>query len=185
MLLVAIPATYDQATLQNINQMIHSQNDENQIRDIWGLMYAGLNRANLVLENKDKLDFAGKEEIVAEAYFVRAYFVFELVKFFGNIPLKTEERNGVLRIEDSRILAGDEFNIVRVADIATAYSLIEEDLKEAIPNLPVKQDLPYEATKGAAQALLGKVYLYHGTLDNSKFSEAASVLGEVISSRAV
>jgi hypothetical protein len=175
-------ATYDQATLQNINQMIHSENDENQIRDIWELMYAGLNRANLVLENKDKLDFAGKEEIVAEAYFVRAYFVFELVKFFGNIPLKTAERNGVLRIEDSRILAGDEFNIVRVADMATAYSLIEEDLKEAIPNLPVKQDLPYEATKGAAQALLGKVYLYHGTLDGSKFSETASVLGEVISS---
>ena len=82
--------------------------------------------------------------------------------------IATAERNGVLRIEDSRILAGDEFNIVRVADMATAYSLIEEDLKEAIPNLPVKQDLPYEATKGAAQALLGKVYLYHGTLDGSK-----------------
>lgn len=176
-------ATYDQATLQNVNQMIHSPNDENQLRDIWGLMYAGQNRANYILENKDKLDFAGKEEIIAEAYFVRAYFTFELVKFFGNVPLKTAERNGVLRIEDVRILPEDEFAMERVADIPTAYALIAEDLKEAIPNLPVTQDTKYEATKGAAQALLGKVYLYHATFDNSKFAEAASVLNQVIGSK--
>ena len=45
------------------------------------------------------------------------------------------------------------------------YSLIEEDLKEAIPNLPVVQSEVYKVSKGAAQALLGKVYLYHGTFD--------------------
>ena len=176
-------ATYDQATIQNVNQMIHSPNDENQLRDIWGLMYAGQNRANYILENKDKLDFAGKEEIIAETYFIRAYFTFELVKFFGNIPLKTEERAGVIRIEDARVLPGDEFAMERVADIPTAYALIAEDLKEAIPNLPVTQEYKYEATKGAAQALLGKVYLYHATFDNSKFAEAASVLNQVIGSK--
>jgi hypothetical protein len=175
-------ANYDQPTVQNINLMIHTPDDQNQLRDVWSLMYAGINRANYFLENKDKLDFAGKEEMVAEAYFLRAYYTFELVKFFGNVPLKTEERGGALRLVNERILTGDEFVIERVADIPTAYGLIEEDLKEAIPNLPAAQELPYEATKGAAQALLGKVYLYHGTFDNTKFGDAAIALGDVISS---
>lgn len=171
---------YDQPTLQNVNLMIHSPDDENQLRDIWGLMYAGLNRANYILENKDKSDFSGKDEIIAEAYFLRAYFTFELVKFFGNVPLKTVDRGGVLRIANERILPEDEFVMERVANIPTAYGLVAEDLKEAIPNLPEIQAHPYEATKGAAQALLGKVLLYHGTFDNTKFGEAATALGQVI-----
>lgn len=177
------PDSYDQPTLQNINLMIHSERDENQIRDIWGLMYAGIERTNYLLENKDLLDFSGKEQILAEAYFLRAYYTFELVKFFGNVPLKTETRDTVLRIKDERVLFDEEFSIERVADISTAYALIEEDLKEAIPNLPVSQSSPYKATKGAAQALLGKVYLYHGTFDNTKFADAASTLGDVITSK--
>ncbi|MDA0889452.1 MAG: RagB/SusD family nutrient uptake outer membrane protein [Bacteroidetes bacterium] len=173
---------YDQPTLQNINQMIHTPDDENQLRDIWGLMYAGLNRANYVLENKNKTEFAGKDEVIAEAYFLRAYFSFELVKFFGNVPLKTEDRGGSTRISDERIATGDEFSMERIADIPTAYAAIAADLLEAIPNLPVTQDMPFEATKGAAQALLGKVYLYHGTYDATKFGDAATTLKQVITS---
>lgn len=173
---------YDQPTLQNINLMIHTPSDENQLRSIWGLMYAGLNRANFILEFKNKTDFDGKDQIIAQAYFLRAYYTFELAKFFGNVPLKTEDRNGVLRIVDERIFPEDEFSMERVSDLATTYTLIEEDLKEAIPNLPVTQDLPYEVTKGAAQALLGKVYLYHGKFDQSKYSDAATALNQVISS---
>ena len=173
---------YDQPTLQNINLMIHTPADENQLRSIWGLMYAGLNRANFILEFKGKTDFAGKEELIAETYFLRAYYTFELVKYFGNVPLKLEERNGVMRIADERIFPEEEFGLERVADIATAYSLIEEDLKEAMPNLPVSQDFPYEATKSAAKALLGKVYLYHGSFDQSKFANAATELNQVIAS---
>ena len=173
---------YDQPTLQNINQMIHTPDDENQLRDIWGLMYAGLNRANYVLENKNKTDFAGKDEVIAEAYFLRAYFSFELVKFFGNVPLKTEDRGGSTRLTDERIATGDEFSMERIADIPTAYAAIAADLLEAIPNLPAKQDMPFEATKGAAQALLGKVYLYHGTYDATKFGDAATTLKQVITS---
>ncbi|WP_296351472.1 RagB/SusD family nutrient uptake outer membrane protein [Winogradskyella sp.] len=173
---------YDQPTLQNINLMIHTPAEQNQLRSMWGLMYAGLNRANFILEFKNKTDFAGKEELIAEAYFLRAYYTFELVKNFGNVPLKVGERDGVLRISDVRIFPGDEFSMERIADIATAYSLIEEDLKEAIPNLPVSQDLPYEATQGAAQALLGKVYLYHAKFDQTKYADAATSLNQVISS---
>ncbi|WP_298340809.1 RagB/SusD family nutrient uptake outer membrane protein [uncultured Algibacter sp.] len=168
---------YDQPVVQNVNFMIHSPDDEEQLRSIWQLMYGGLSRVNYLLENKGALDFSGKDEIIAQAYFLRAYYTFELVKFFGNIPLKTEERGGVKRIADSQISATDQFAIERVSSISEVYGLIQEDLKEAIPSLPTTQDLPYKVTKGAAQALLGKAYLYDG-----KFSDAATILNQVVSS---
>ncbi len=172
--------TEDQPTLQNINRMEQTPLDENQLRDIWNLMYAGVQRANYLLEFKDKTAFEGRDEIIAQAYFLRAYYTFELVKFYGNVPLKVEDRNGVQRIVDARIAVGQQFEVNRTQDIAAAYALIEEDLKEAIPNLPPTQDQAYKVTKGAAEALLGKVYLYHGTLDPSKFANAATMLNNVI-----
>ena len=48
--------------------------------------------------------------------------------------------------------------------------------------MPAEQSEIYKATKGAAQALLGKVYLYHGTFDADKFADAASVFADVIAS---
>jgi hypothetical protein len=173
---------YDQPTIQNVNQMIHTPSDNNQLRDIWNLMYAGLNRANYLLEFKDKTDFSGREQIIAQAYFLRAYYAFELAKHFGDIPLKVETRGGVNRIVDQRIIIGEQYDINRVGSISAVYSLIEEDLKEAISNLPVVQSDVYKVTKGAAQALLGKVYLYHGTFDDDKFADAASAFSDVIGS---
>jgi hypothetical protein len=46
------------------------------------------NRANYILEFKDKTTFTGKNQIIAEARFLRAYYHFELVKWFGGIPMK-------------------------------------------------------------------------------------------------
>ena len=175
---------FDQPTVQNVNQMIHTPSDNNQLRDIWNLMYAGLNRANYLLEFKDKTEFNGKEQIIAQAYFLRAYFTFELAKHFGNIPLKVETRDEVSRIADQRVIIGEQYDINRVGSISAVYSLIEEDLKEAIPSLPAEQSEIYKATKGAAQALLGKVYLYHGTFDADKFADAASAFADVIASPA-
>ena len=173
---------FDQPTIQNVNQMIHTPSDNNQLRDIWNLMYAGLNRANYLLEFKDKTQFNGKEQIIAQAYFLRAYFTFELTKHFGNIPLKVETRGGVSRIADQRTIIGEQYDINRTESISAAYALIEEDLKEAIVNLPAVQSEIYKVTKGAAQALLGKVYLYHGTFDATKFADAASAFADVIAS---
>lgn len=171
------PSTIDQVTLQNVNYMKQTPADNNQLRDIWTLMYAGLNRSNFILENRDRTEFSGKEQIIAEALFLRAYYAFELAKFYGNVPLKFEEKNGVDRIKDERIFPGDQFTMVRPSSVSAMYALIQEDLKEAIPNLPANQSASYRATKAAAQALLGKVYLFDG-----KYSEAATQLNEVVNS---
>jgi len=173
-------ANFDQPTLQRIDKMDHTPDDTSQIRDIWRHMFAGIQRVNFILEHKDKIDFNGKETILAQAYFLRAYYTFELAKFFGDIPLKVEERNGVQRIVDSRVLFDEELLITKVGSIAEVYALIEEDLKEAIEDLPIVQAQNYAVTKGAAQSLLGKVYLYHGKFDATKFEASAAVFQEVI-----
>ena len=180
------PGTYDQPTLQRVDKMGHTPADNNQLRDIWRFMYAAMGRANYILEYKDKSDFDGKDEVIAQAYFLRAYFAFELVKFFGDIPLSVEERDGVLRIKNKRIRIGEQYDVSRVGGIDKVYSLIEEDLKEAIllglPQFTTVRSEKYKITKTAAQALLGKVYLYHGKFDSSKFSAASTELNAVINS---
>jgi len=153
----------DTPGIQEIDDMIHT--DENQqLRDIWGWMYAGVNRANFIMEFQDKTDFEGKENVIAQTRFLRAYYYFELVKFFGDVPLAI----------DKRILFGEQFDIPR-SPKEEVYALIESDLIFAADNMPYVQSDVGRATKGSAQALLGKVYLYQ-----EKFPEAADVLEDLI-----
>ncbi|MFT4831998.1 MAG: hypothetical protein ACI815_001649 [Psychroserpens sp.] len=151
--------------IQEVDNMTHNPVNA-QLRDIWSWMFAGVNRANYILEFKEKTDFAGKEQVLAEATFLRAYYYFELVKWFGDVPLSV----------DKRLLFGDQ-DIAERTPKAEVYAQIELDLIFAAANLPAVQSETGRATKGAAQALLGKVYLYQ-----DKFSEAATVLDEVINS---
>ena len=153
----------DTPGIQEVDDMIHTPLNA-QLRDIWNWMFAGVNRANYILEFKDKTDFAGKEQIIAEATFLRAYYYFELVKWFGDVPLSVDER----------ILFGEQFTIDRTPK-ADVYAQIEADLIFAANNLPYVQSQPGRVTKGAAQALLGKAYLYQ-----NKFTESAAILDDLI-----
>ncbi|MFV8225479.1 RagB/SusD family nutrient uptake outer membrane protein [Christiangramia aquimixticola] len=149
--------------IQEIDDMLHTPVND-QLRSIWSWMYAGVNRANYILEFQDKIDFEGKNAIIAQARFLRAYYYFELVKWFGDVPLAIDER----------IKFGSQFDIERSPKSAV-YALIEEDLKFASANLPAVQAQEGRITSGAAQALLGKAYLYQ-----NKFAEAASAFEPVI-----
>jgi hypothetical protein len=152
--------------IQEIDDMIHTPVNSN-LRDLWGWMYGGVNRANFILEFQDKTDFSGKEQVIAQARFLRAYYYFELVKWFGDVPLAV----------DKQILFGEESSYVR-SPASEVYAQIELDLIYAAVNLPKIQTETGRVTKGAAQALLGKAYLYQ-----EKFSEAAQVLEIVIQSK--
>ena len=149
--------------IQEVDDMIHTPINE-QLRNIWQWMYAGVNRANYILEFQDKTDFAGKEAVLAQAKFLRAYYYFELVKWFGDVPFAV----------DRRIQFGDQYSIPRTPK-SDIYAQMEEDLIYASANLPYVQSQTGRITKGAAQALLGKVYLYQ-----DKFDLAAIVLEDVI-----
>ena len=78
--------------LQKIDDMIHDPVND-QLKRIWQYMYEGVNRANYLVENKDKIDFPGferrKNELYGEVHFLRAFFYFELVKIFGDAGMHT------------------------------------------------------------------------------------------------
>jgi hypothetical protein len=149
--------------IQEIDDMIHTPINQ-QLGDIWRWMYAGVNRANYIMEFKDKTDFPGKESVLAQTRFLRAYYYFELVKWFGDVPLAV----------DTRLQFGDQFSIPRTPK-AEIYAQIEQDLIYAADILTYTQTESGRVTKGAAQALLGKVYLYQ-----DKFLEAGVVLEDLI-----
>ncbi|MGY5355523.1 RagB/SusD family nutrient uptake outer membrane protein [Wenyingzhuangia sp. IMCC45467] len=173
------PSKLDGPDSHSIDNMNPTDNNT-LLRNIWQWNYVGLNRANYILEFQDKTDFNGRDNIIGQAYFLRAYFAFELIKWFGNVPLLTNNTSGTLRITNARIKPGDQYTMNRIKDIPTGYALIEEDLKDAINKLDETQPFEYQIGKGAAQALLGKVYLFHGKYDNSKFQASADVLKDVI-----
>ncbi|MGO4772003.1 RagB/SusD family nutrient uptake outer membrane protein [Flavobacterium sp. W22_SRS_FK3] len=153
----------DVVGFQQVDDMIHTPVNSN-LYDIWNWMFAGVQRTNYILEFKDKTDFEGKAEILAETRFLRAYYQFELVKWFGGIPMKG----------DARFKLGDETKIPR-SSVSEVYASIEADLVYAIANLSPSASQKGRVTKGAAQALLGKAYLYQ-----DKFSQAANTLESLI-----
>ena len=157
---------------QQVDDMIHTPVNA-EVKKLWDWMFAGVQRSNYILEFKDKTDFEGKDQIIAEARFLRAYYHFELVKWFGAIPL-----NG-----DKRFVPGDETSIPR-SSVADVYASIQEDLIFASEHLNTIPSQTGRATKGAALALLGKAYLYDASItDNVEtYKLAAAKLQEVINS---
>ncbi|MFD2835518.1 RagB/SusD family nutrient uptake outer membrane protein [Gramella sp. AN32] len=149
--------------LQQIDDMQHTPVNQ-QLRDIWNWMFAGVNRANYIMQYQDKTDFAGKEAVIAQARFLRAYYYFELVKFFGDVPL----------VVDRPLEFGDQFTVDRTPQ-AEVYDQIEADLIFAAENLPATQAQGGRITSGAANALLGKAYLYQ-----KQYDDAAIALEKVV-----
>lgn len=133
-------------------------------RSFWSDHYQGIFRANILLQKLPDvpMDAAEKARFTAEAKALRATYYFNLVRMFKNIPLLLEP-----------LSTADIYNVTQ-ATPAAVYTQIEKDLTEAIPNLPSTVVLTTEAgrfTKVAAQAMLGKVYLY----DNKKTEAAAQL----------
>lgn len=121
----------------------------------WNDHFQGVFRANLMLGKLPgvPMDEAKKARFAAEAKALRAYYYFELVRTFRNVPLFSTN------IDPLEI-----YNVEQAAP-EEVYAQIEADLIAAMEVLPPTLDIATEAgrfTKGIAQALLGKVYLYEG-----------------------
>lgn len=133
----------------------------------WNDYYRTIYRTNQALNHIPTItmDENLKAQYVAEARFVRALMYFDLASFFGNIPLIVEDPTVTTRVKQ-----------VTQAEVEAQ---VITDLQAAIPNLPVtygSADLG-RATKGAAQALLAKMYM-----QQRKYTEASALFATVISS---
>ena len=134
----------------------------------WSDGYRGIYRSNTVIGRIAgiTMDETLKNRIIGEAKFLRALMYFNLVRFFGDVPLVLTE------ITDP--LQGYEYGRAPVADV---YAQIIKDLTDAATVLPATYtgaDVG-RATSGAAKSLLGKVYL-----TQKNYSAAAAKLKEVI-----
>ena len=162
------------------NFNISPNND--MVRSIWERNYIGIYRANLLLEQLPNIDATDefKARTEAECKFLRAYFNFDLVRYFENVPLLLATISGP-----------SEFNKTQ-SPPAEVYNQIALDLNDAITNLPevITADDIGRVSKWAAESLMGRVYLFYNgvygadlvagnvTIDRSK---ALEYLEDVIS----
>ena len=161
----------DVLSLQNIDDYDYQLLANNStLEDLWKSAYEGVNRTNYLLKYKDAnllgetVLFDGKEALYGEILFLRAYYYFNLTRMFGDVVLFTDGKLGI-----------SDFGTLQRSPQAEVYAQIETDLKDAISVLPTAQSQKGRVTKYAAQALLGKAYLYQ-----EKFDLAAAMLENVV-----
>ena len=137
-------------TLDNLNPTPGVGN----LNNVWATYFRAIARANqaLALIPLSPAEQATRNQLEGEVRFLRAYFYFNLVRFFGGVPLIDavpdvgEINNTALQTRASR---------------EEIYTLITSDLRFAVNSLPNKgQTQVGKATKAAAMGMLAKVYLY-------------------------
>ena len=121
------------------------------VLSVWQAAYSGINRANAVIDNVPhiEMDPTRRDQIVAQAKFLRAQHYYWLAGLFGGVPLKLESTQTI------------EGATVARSTAAETWAQIETDLKDAAAVLPASWSSNDwgRATKGAALTLLGKAYL--------------------------
>ncbi|MGN1211903.1 MAG: RagB/SusD family nutrient uptake outer membrane protein [Candidatus Cryptobacteroides sp.] len=141
----------------------------------WYMMYKGIYRANVIIDRLTPMDIGNESEkarILGEAYFLRSFFYFHLVRLYGEVPVVEHETTDLSMLNMTK------------APIADVYSLIVSDLQKA------KDFLPQQSANGrpcamTASVMLGKVYLQMAgepLKDSSAAALAEAELSDVVSS---
>jgi len=126
------------------------------VTEAWSGNYTGINRANVLLQKLSEkgesviADAALRKRLEAEAKFLRAFYYFDLVRWFGRVP-----------VLDQTVTASEALNIGRSA-VSDVYNLIIADLQFAAANLPDVYTTAADkgrATKYAAKGVLALVYM--------------------------
>jgi len=127
----------------------------------WGVLFAGINRANAVIDLINKVEDGDFSAQLAEARFLRGHWNFQLQTMFGNVPYISDENYSVT-----------EFNQANPGDI---WAQIEADFDYGVNNLPDSQAQAGRPNSWVAKAYLGKTYLHQ-----SKWADASSMLNDVV-----
>jgi hypothetical protein len=137
---------------------------------IWIKNYIGIYRANLYLEIIDGIDATDdfKSRTIAEVKFLRAYFYFEQVRFFENIPLLTATIKGPSEYQQEQNTPQEVYNQIAL------------DLVQAISDLPTSVPAAEAGriTKWAAQALLARVFLFYNGVYNADLNAGGTTVNQ-------
>jgi len=122
---------------------------------LWSGHYSAIGNANQALKalSTASLDASIIDQYKAEVRFLRGYFYFNLVRMYGGVPL-------VYRVPADAADANSDPAFKTRASVAQVYDSIKSDLQFAVDHLPLKTVASGRVTKGSAQAMLAKVYMY-------------------------
>jgi len=131
--------------------------DLNRFSSDWAYYYAGIKSCNIFLGNVDKnttLSAAIRDRMKAETRFIRAWHYFNLMKWWGDVPLLKED------------ITADQAKTMPRTPRADVLTFITDELDAAAAALPTRDQYTAadngRVTKGAALALKARVLLYEG-----------------------
>lgn len=140
----------------------------------WASYYRTIKSVNIFLENIDQnktLPAATIARMKAENQFMRAFALFNLTKWYGDVPIPDHN------------LTPEEAQVIPRSSKDAVNAFIIKELEAAIPNLPSKDQLSASEngriTKGAALALEMRTYLYQG----NKMAEVVAVGEKLINNQ--
>ena len=124
-----------------------------EILTFWRICYEGINRANTLLENADRVSEISEEtraRFKAEAYFLRSFYYFNLVQFWGDVPLVLEATHSVEGLAVAR------------TDKEKVYDRLISDIADNIEYLPtaLEVETPERISQTAAMGILARIWLF-------------------------
>ena len=166
-----------------VNNFALSLATNEYMKEAWDNNFKGIMRANTVLDNITETaisDETKRNQIIGEAKFLRALFYFDLVRYFGPLPII------------DRLVSPNEALEINRSPVADVYDLIIADLEDAVAKLPSSYAAADKgrATSYAAKGILARVYLTRSgpqlhpdgpCLGTNEYSKALTLLNEIIS----
>lgn len=136
---------------------------------LWNNLWSGINKANVLIKNVDKntaIAQSKRDAIKGECLFLRGYYYFTLVQYFGGVPLKLEPTSSVIDVDASRASAKD------------IYVQIIKDMEAAEKLVPSIKTLGFggAVSKSAVRGLLARVNLHMAgepVKDKTRYAEAS------------
>lgn len=148
---------------------------EPKVNNLWRYLYEGVERANMLLENADRvtMDETEKRAIIGETKFLRAYFFYLLVDYWGDVPLKTHTTVSV-----------SEVNIPRTPQ-KEIYDFILKEMEEAESMVKDATQIGFggKVSKTTVQGILARVCLKMAgepLKDVSKYEDALKWAKKVV-----
>lgn len=144
---------YQRSTPPTCMMCANTNSGDSYILELWRLLYQGINRANMLLENVDRnpsIAKATRDAVRAEALFLRAFYYFHLVQGWGDVPFLLESTQSVQGQDRPR------------KDKEVIYDQIVKDMEAAIQVLPSIESIPTPETisRTAAEGILARVWLF-------------------------
>lgn len=153
---------------------------DDPVRNVWTSYYKAINSVNNVIENipvYGQFDEAIKSKLIAEGKFIRAYAYMDLLKFFGEGAIAGNMQGKGLPLQLTPFKGYNTGDVIPRSSNEDVYNQIISDLRDAVSVLPDQQasDLQTRsrATRGSANALLARVYLYKRDYANAALAAKA------------